>query len=136
MEGDMKTILLVEDEEQVLKLVVKVLEMNGYQVLKAASSLQAVLVSDAFNGDIDLLLTDVELDHNMNGCELATIIRRSRPGVRVLYTSGYPLETSHDHEGYTVRMEIQELLAGYIPKPFTPAALAEKVHGTLKGLPV
>src|SRR4051794_40184109 len=131
-----KTILLVEDEEQVLRLVVKVLEMRGYHVLKADSSVAALLVSGAHQGRIDLLLADVELDETMNGCELARVLRRSRPGLRVLYTSGYPLDMSQENGGEAVLKETQEWVAGFLPKAFTPLTLAENVRKALEELPV
>ena len=127
-----KTILLVEDEEQVLKLEVKVLEMNGYQVLQAGNGMEALLVSGAHAGAIDLLLADVELDRNMNGCDVARLLRRSRPGLRVLYTSGYPLDIAHEVQGQVVRREMQEWLAGFLPKPFTPSVLGENVKRLLE----
>lgn len=134
--GMPKTVLLVEDEEQVLRLAVKVLEMRGYSVLKADSSREALMVSENHRGPIDLLLADVELDGNMTGTELATLLRRSRPGLRVLYTSGYPLDCTIDHGGGRIRMEIMELMAAFMPKPFTPNILTENVRKAIFELPV
>lgn len=134
--GMSKTVLLVEDEDQVLRLVQKVLEMRGYAVLKADSSLEAMAVSARHQGDIDLLLADVELDNNMSGMELATVLRRARPGLRVLYTSGYPLDCCIDHGGSRIRMEIMELMAAFLPKPFTPTMLTENVRRAIEDLPV
>lgn len=131
-----KTVLLVEDEEQVLRLVVKVLEMRGYSVLQADSSREAIMVSRNHQGPIDLLLADVELDGNMTGTELANLLRRSRPGMRVLYTSGYPLDCCIDHGGGRIRMEIMELMAAFMPKPFTPNILTENVRKAIYELPV
>lgn len=136
MEGMQKTVLLVEDEDQVLRLVEKILEMRGYSVLKADSSLEALAVSDRHEGIIDLLLADVELDENMSGMELATVLRHSRPGLRVLYTSGYPLDCCIDHGGGRIRMEIMELMAAFLPKPFTPSMLTENVRRAIEELPV
>lgn len=134
--GMHKTVLLVEDEEQVLRLAVKVLEMRGYSVLKADSSREALTVSENHKGRIDLLLADVELDGDMTGTELATLLRRSRPGLRVLYTSGYPLDCCIDHGGGRIRMEIMELMAAFMPKPFTPTILTENVRKAICELPV
>ncbi len=131
-----KTVLLVEDEEQVLRLIVKVLEMRGYTVLHAEGSLEALMLSDAHRGNIDLLLADVEIDQTMSGIELAKVLRRSRPSMRVLYISGYPLDTCSDYGGDLVRREIQELLAAFLPKPFTPSILAENVRRAIEELPV
>ncbi|MDB5102690.1 MAG: sensor hybrid histidine kinase [Fibrobacteres bacterium] len=131
-----KTVLFVEDEAQVMRLVVKVLEMRGYSVLQAENSVDAVIVSDSHQGTIDLLLADVELDEIMNGHELAKVLKRSRPKMRVLYTSGYPLDCCIDHGGDRIRMEIQELMAAFMPKPFTPSVLTENVRRAIEELPV
>ncbi len=130
-----RTVLLVEDEDQVLRLAVKVLEMRGYSVLKADSSRSALSVSDAHQGTIDLLLTDVELDEGMSGNEVAKILRRTRPAMKVLYTSGYPLDFCEGQGGDRIRKEIQELMASFMPKPFTPSTLTESVRRVLEGLP-
>jgi two-component system, cell cycle sensor histidine kinase and response regulator CckA len=131
-----RTVLLVEDEEQVLRLIVKVLEMRGYCVLTAESGLQALALSEAHEGSIDLLLADVELDDMIGGQQLATILRRTRPRMRVLYTSGYPLDCCIDYGGDRIRKEIQELMAAFLPKPFTPSILTENVRRAFEDLPV
>ncbi|MDQ3002791.1 MAG: response regulator [Fibrobacterota bacterium] len=131
-----KTVLLVEDEEQVLRLIAKVLEMRGYCVLSAESGHQALALSEAHKGVIDLLLADVELDDALGGHQLATILRRTRPRMRVLYTSGYPLDCCIDNVGDRIRKEIQELMAAFLPKPFTPSILTENVHRAFEELPV
>ncbi len=130
------TVLLVEDEDQVKRLVTKVLEMRGYTVLSADSSAHALTLSDGHAGHIDLLLADVELDKHMNGQELAKLLRRTRPAMRVLYTSGYALENCVEHGGAKIKKEIQELMAAFLPKPFTPSGLMEKVSSTLTDMPV
>jgi CheY-like chemotaxis protein len=126
------TVLLVEDEDQVKRLVAKVLEMRGYAVLAAESGARALELSAAHAGDIDLLLADVELDERMNGHDLAKRLRWERPRMRVLYTSGYPLEYCPDRGGAKVRKEVQELMAGFLPKPFTPSSLTENVRKALE----
>lgn len=130
-----KTILLVEDEEQVMRLLVKILEMKGFTVLQAPSGSQALEVSQTHEGPIDLLLADVELEDPMNGPQVARMLRRTRPGLRVLYTSGYPFEIGHEREGEMVRKEAQEYMAGFLAKPFTPSVLAENVRYVLEDLP-
>ena len=62
--------------------------------------------------------------------------RLTRPTLRVLYTSGYPLDIARETEGEMVRREIRELLAAFIPKPFTPTSLAENVRKVLEEMPV
>lgn len=122
------TVLLVEDEDQVKRLVAKVLEAHGYAVLSAGSGASALELSAAHAGEIDLLLADVELDDRMSGHDLAHRLRHDRPRMRVLYTSGYPLEYCDGNGAARMRKEVQELMAGFLPKPFTPTALAEIVR--------
>jgi CheY-like chemotaxis protein len=128
-----KTVLLVEDEIQVLRLIVKVLEMRGYSVLMADSGVKALVLSVAYQGEIDLLIADVEIDSHMSGPELATMLRRTRPRIRVLYTSGYSLDCCGDHGGEGIRREVQELMATFLPKPFTPSVLTENVRRAFEG---
>lgn len=138
MDGAMqagKTILLVEDEEQVMRLLVKILELRGFNVLQAATGKQALLLNETHAGPIDLLLADVELDEHIHGPQVARELRRSRPGLRVLYTSGYPFEIGHEMEGEMVRREASEYMAGFLQKPFTPSVLAENVRYVLEDLP-
>lgn len=130
-----ETVLLVEDEVQVNRLVAKVLEMRGYSVLSAESSAHAIRLSESHAGQIDLLLADIELDKGMGGQALAQRLRRTRPHMRVLYTSGYSLEDCAERGGAKIRKEIQELMASFLPKPFTPSVLAEKVRSVLADMP-
>lgn len=127
-----RTVLLVEDEEQVQRLMAKVLEMRGYAVLSAESGARALELSAAHAGDIDLLLADVELDDRMNGHDLAKRLRHARPRMRVLYTSGYPLDYCVGNDGARIRKEVSELMAGFLPKPFTPSILTENVRKAME----
>jgi two-component system, cell cycle sensor histidine kinase and response regulator CckA len=117
------TVLLVEDEDQVKRLVARVLEMLGYAVLSAGSGALALEMSAAYDGEIDLLLADVELDDRLTGHDIAQRLRHARPRMRVLYTSGYPLDYAAGHGAARIRKEVQELMAGFLPKPFTPSSL-------------
>jgi signal transduction histidine kinase/CheY-like chemotaxis protein len=83
-----ETILVVEDEALVCRVVVKKLQQRGYRVLQAYSGREALRLSQEFHGPIDLLLTDVVMPH-MNGQELAHELKPSRPDIAVLYMSGY-----------------------------------------------
>ena len=125
------TVLLVEDEDQVKRLMAKVLEMRGYAVLAAESGAQALAMSAAHAGAIDLLLADVELEERMNGHDLAKRLRYDRPRMRVLYTSGYPLDYCVGRGGAKIQKEVQELMASFLPKPFTPSSLTENVRRAL-----
>lgn len=129
------TVLLVEDEEQVKRLVAKILEMRGYSVLAADSSAHALRLSDGHEGSIDLLLADIELEKDMGGHALAMRLRRTRPQMRVLYVSGYSLDGCAEHGGARIHKEIQELMASFLPKPFTPSVLTERVRRVLEEMP-
>src|SRR5579862_2005066 len=84
-----ETILLVEDDEKVRKLILTMLQQQGYKVLEVTQSSKAVGVASQHDGPIDLLLTDVVMPH-MNGQELAEQVVALRPGIKVVFMSGYP----------------------------------------------
>jgi two-component system, cell cycle sensor histidine kinase and response regulator CckA len=83
-----ETILLVEDEEEVRRVLNQILVSKGYRVLQAASGEEALVISRLHRGAIDLLLTDVTMPQ-MKGPELAVRVLAERPQTRVLYMSGY-----------------------------------------------
>jgi two-component system cell cycle sensor histidine kinase/response regulator CckA len=83
-----ETILVVEDEQIVRRVVASILRNHGYTVLEAASGPEAVLVCDSHRSPIDLLITDVVMPE-MNGRQLADVIASRRPGMMVLYMSAY-----------------------------------------------
>jgi len=83
-----KRILLVEDDPQILYICKLMLENNGYEVLSASSSGDAIRISSAYSGDIHLLLTDVVLPE-MNGCDLSAQLTSIRANMKTLFMSGY-----------------------------------------------
>jgi two-component system, cell cycle sensor histidine kinase and response regulator CckA len=119
------TILLVEDEEPVRSVTRRFLERGGYRVLEAASGPEALRLFDQVGGAIDLLLTDVVMP-GMGGRELATRLVARRPGLRVLYMSGYGDDRGLGQDG-----EGRE--GDFIQKPYDLAALLERVGGMLAG---
>ena len=120
-----ETILVVEDQEEVRRLAVAVLEQYGYLVLSASGGEEAMAVAGGFAGTIHLLLTDIVMP-GMNGRALAEQLAANR-AIRVLLMSGYT-ENAIAHRG------ILDAGLDYIQKPFTPEALAKKVREVLRAL--
>ena len=119
-----ETILLVEDEEAVRALAEMVLRELGYQVLSAGNGLEALqLVHQHRDRRIDLLLTDVVMPQ-MGGRELAERLRKADPNLKVIFTTGYTAEA----EWITSSLS-REIF--YLPKPFTPVILSQKVREAL-----
>ncbi len=115
-----ETIVLVEDSEQVRKLVVRCLERHGYEVLEAQSGIEALRFFNRHPTPIHLLLSDVILP-KMNGFEIAKRARAIRPETLVIYMSGFTDDALSKHG---VRAEDINLLE----KPFTPSTLLRKVR--------
>jgi two-component system cell cycle sensor histidine kinase/response regulator CckA len=119
--GGHETILVVEDEESVRSLTRKTLESRGYTVFEAADGGEAIAIAQARR--IDLLLTDMVLP-GMGGSEISARIHDIRPGVKVLYTSGYT-------DDLIIRRGLMEQGAAFLEKPFTPNLIARKVREVL-----
>jgi CheY-like chemotaxis protein len=90
------TILVVEDEVQVRELVQEVLQAEGYTVLTAADGDEGIHLCIAYDGPIDLLLTDVVMP-SMSGPEMAQHILPMYPAIKVVYMSGYASDAMGDH---------------------------------------
>jgi len=118
-----ETVLLVEDEPVVRKLACEVLKARGYSVLEAESGLRALEIGEGFGGRIDLLVTDIVMP-KMSGRDLAEALVLLRPGLKVLFVSGYTDRTVVDHG-------VLEPGSDFLQKPFSPDALARKVRQVL-----
>jgi two-component system, cell cycle sensor histidine kinase and response regulator CckA len=119
-----ETILVVEDEDGVRALVLKLLESLGYRLLQAQSGPRAVDVWREHASTIDLLITDVVMPGGMNGLELAERLRHTRPSLKVIFTSGYLGDVSRDDFR---RRETD----AYLAKPFSLPELGRLVRRTL-----
>ncbi|MCD6365670.1 MAG: PAS domain-containing protein [Planctomycetes bacterium] len=118
-----ETILLVEDEESLRRVLVESLKEGGYQVLEAVDCTEAISLLKRFNGPIDMLITDVVMP-DMNGVQLAERIEATRPGIAVLFVSGYAQgELSRRGAGHAE----ENLLA----KPFTHEKLLRRIREVL-----
>jgi CheY-like chemotaxis protein len=127
--GGGETILLVEDEDLVRRMVASALRRFGYTVIETESGHGAIdrLSRPTEGGDpprIDLLITDVVMPE-MSGPELAGEIRKLQDGIRTLYISGYT-ENAMARRGDLQRGE------AFLQKPFTPSELAKQVRGILE----
>jgi CheY-like chemotaxis protein len=121
--GGGETILLAEDEESVRRLAVQVLQSKGYRVLEACDGEEATWVAERHVGDLHMLVTDVVMPR-LGGRELAERLAAERPGLRVLYLSGYA-------DDAVVRHGVLEEEMAFLEKPFSPEALARKVREVL-----
>ncbi len=122
-----ETILLVEDEDVVRDLARETLEERGYSVIAARHAGEALLVAERHPGPIHVLLTDVVMPH-MGGRELSERVAPLRPGIKVLYVSGYT-----DDE--VLRHGVMEAEVAFLQKPFTPAVLLDRVRALLEETP-
>ncbi len=118
-----ETILLVEDELSVRKLAGAILRHSGYQLLEAADGVEALRLCREFDGQIDLLLTDVVMPR-MSGRVLAEHVLRLKPKTRVLYASGYT-------DDAVLRHGVMVERAAFLQKPFRPDVLMRKVRDVL-----
>jgi PAS domain S-box-containing protein len=128
-EASAPTILLVEDEDGVRRLMHRFLEREGYQLLSARNAEEAEEIAGVYRNDIHLLVTDVVMP-GMTGPQLAERLKPRHPGMKVLFVSGYRHDAL-DQKGLLGRGE------QILPKPFPPAQLLRQVHLLLRqGEPV
>jgi two-component system cell cycle sensor histidine kinase/response regulator CckA len=118
-----ETILVVEDDEQLLHLAHRALEARGYTVLAADRGAAALEIARRHQGAIHLLLTDVSIP-DMDGRALAAAMRVERREMRLLYMSGYA-DQAIVHHG------VLDADVAYLPKPFTTEAIARRVREVL-----
>jgi CheY-like chemotaxis protein len=121
--GGSETVLVVEDEEAVRHLLSRVLRSKGYGVLVAQNGNDAVAIAADRAERIDLIVTDVVMP-DLSGPALVTQLRQSRPGLRVLYITGYAEEAIGSHGSIGTSSALLE-------KPFTANQLAHKVREVL-----
>ena len=118
-----ETVLVVEDEDTIRSLASNVLQSHGYRVLEALSARDAMRLSEKEGGAIDLLLTDVVMPQ-ISGRELAERLLVLRPGIKVLFMSGYT-------DDAVIRHGVLQEGTAFLQKPFVPNDLARKVREVL-----
>jgi CheY-like chemotaxis protein len=122
MQGRKETILLVEDEPMLRELARIILDDYDYKVLEASTGVEALKVWDQHQGQVDLLLTDMVMPEGMTGRELADKLRLRKPGLKIIYTSGYSAEVMGSGLAPDVR---------FLQKPYPPPKLAQAVRECL-----
>jgi len=127
-----ETILLVDDEADVLAVAREMLEGQGFEILDALDAEDAVRVAVAYSGPIHLLLTDVVMP-GASGQDLAQMLGLQRPDLRVLYMSSFAIIKGQRQFAETETG--LELGAPILLKPFTEERLIEKVHEVLDAKP-
>ena len=114
-----ETILVVEDDLAVREMTCDILSQNGYLVLVAESEKQALKAWDRFARRIDLLLTDVLIPYRTTGLELARRFKRTKPNLKIVFTSGF---------GPEICSGVPALTGGlFLPKPFSAPALLRAI---------
>ncbi|MBI4872294.1 MAG: response regulator [Candidatus Riflebacteria bacterium] len=120
-----ETVLVVEDDDSLRTLTVKSLHRYGYTVIEARGAEEALAWATGTQPRIDVLLTDVVMPHT-GGPQLAARLAEHRPGVKVIFMSGYS-------EGMMSRNGTVHAGGHFLSKPFTPESLARKVRQVLDG---
>jgi len=122
MQGD-ETVLLAEDEADVRTLAARVLRQHGYQVIEAADGAEALALAAAFDAPLHLLITDMVMPR-LGGRDLADHLLALRPGLKVLFISGYTEDTQ-------VLLNTHAPGSAFLQKPFRLAALVQRARGLL-----
>jgi DNA-binding response OmpR family regulator len=110
------TVLFVDDDPYIRKILCAYLQQCGFEVLCAADGRDAIDAARQFEGDIDILVSDVNMP-SMDGTQLAVELTRIRPRIKVLLISAYADTTAAIHPDWQ-----------FLPKPFPPAALYERIR--------
>ncbi|MCM2316258.1 MAG: ATP-binding protein, partial [Thermoanaerobaculia bacterium] len=118
-----ETILVVEDDDTVREIMIDGLEGYGYQVLEAREGGEAIAIAETHSGTIDVLMTDAVMP-GLPGRAVAERVAALRPGIRILFVSGYT-------EDVVVRHGLLDAKVAFLQKPFMAATLARKIRDLL-----
>jgi two-component system cell cycle sensor histidine kinase/response regulator CckA len=111
-----KKVLVVDDEAAIRMLVCHALERSGFKAIEAANADEAIQVASGSAQSIEVLVSDIVMP-GMSGIELAKNLRAANPGIRVILMSGYTDQPPRMEPGWE-----------FLPKPFSPATLCDKVE--------
>ena len=117
--------LLVEDEDAVRNFAARALSRQGYEVLEAATGIEALEVMEREKGRVDIVVSDVVMPE-MDGPSLLKELRKTKPDLKIIFVSGYP------DDAFKKTLDENEAYA-FLPKPFTLPQLAAKVKEQLEG---
>lgn len=119
-----RTILIIDDEEDVLSVSRTILERLGYQVLVAKSGKETIEIADSFDEKIDLAILDVGLP-DVPGDRLCQMLKEIRPDIKVLVSSGYALAD--------IAESLKQAAQGFIQKPISISKLSTTIREVLEG---
>jgi CheY-like chemotaxis protein len=119
-----ETIFVVEDEPVLREMARGILENCGYRIVEAGSGREALEVWRAYAGEIDLLLTDMVMPEGISGVELAVQLLASRPGLKIIFTSGYTADEVNSEV-------LAKTRARFLQKPYAHSELAKTIRDCL-----
>jgi two-component system, cell cycle sensor histidine kinase and response regulator CckA len=127
--GGTETLLLVEDDEQVRRMVRMTLRLFGYEILEASNGAAALQMWERYGARVDLVFTDMVMPGGFTGLDLAERLRQFKPGLKVLFSSGYAADL-------LLRGGVLPAGMRFLAKPYAPNSLARSVRECLdeKGL--
>lgn len=128
MLDSVQTVLVIEDEDAVRNLLRTLLRLAGYEVLSCQDGPEALDLLEARGGEIQLLISDVNLGGPMDGFEAADLLRARQPSLKVLYISG-------EDEANRVSDRYANGPSDFLLKPFTPRGFTERVNALLAPAP-
>jgi CheY-like chemotaxis protein len=118
-----ETVLVVDDEPSIRRLIAFALRPLGYNVLEASTGKEALDISNATDENIDLLLTDIIMP-GISGTELSDALRKQRPGIKTIFMSGYTGNTILENE-------IMDTGTSFIQKPLRPSMVTNRIREVL-----
>ncbi len=128
MDGLKKTILIVDDNDEIVELVKCMLALEGYETIDGCSGEDALYLNERYPFSIHILITDIRMSPNMNGCDLAQAMRIVRPGIKVVYMSAFT-------DDNRVSEEVSTGQARFLRKPFSKKELIKTVESVVAAEP-